>query len=139
MSGSVADKMSAKTRRIVTLEGGSLMGMQYLAEQALLVTLPKQPHLGNELEIAIRLTSAHLTRDVLVDFSLVSMMSSGTLSELMILERKLGEHGRQLILCSVPASIREIFRRVGLGGLFRFAEDQFAGLQSVKQSRCYQD
>ncbi len=113
------------------------MGMQYLAEHALLVTLPKEPHLGNELEIAIRLTDSHPTRDVLADFSLVSMMSSGTLSELMILEKKLGDHDRQLILCSVPASIREIFRRVGLGGLFRFAEDQFAALQSVKPRRSY--
>ena len=113
------------------------MGMQYLAEQALLVTLPGEPHLGNELEIAIRLTGSHPVRDVLIDFSLVAMMSSGTLSELMILERQLGEHDRQLVLCSVPAPIREVFRRTGLGGLFRFAEDQFAALQSLKQSRCY--
>jgi len=113
--------------------------MQYLAEQALLVTLLKEPHSGNELEIAIRLTDSHPTRDVLVDFSLVAMMSSGTLSELMILERQLGDHDRQLILCSVPAPIRQIFRRVGLGGLFRFAKDQFAALQSLKQSRCYLD
>ena len=113
------------------------MGMQYLAEKAILVTLPKQPHLGNELEIAIRLTNSHPTRDILVDFSLAAMMSSGTLSELMILEKQLGDHDRQLILCSVPASIREVIRRVGLGGLFRFAEDHFAALQSVKQNRRY--
>jgi len=115
------------------------MGMQYLGEQALLVTLPREPHLGNELEITIRLTGAHPTRDVVVDFSLVDMMSSGTLSELMILEKQLGEQNRQLVLCSVPASIREIFRRVGLSSLFRFADDQFAALQSFKQPRCYLD
>ncbi|MHC4518154.1 MAG: STAS domain-containing protein [Planctomycetota bacterium] len=110
------------------------MGIQYLSEQALLVTLPKEPHLGNELEIAIRMTSTHAKRDVIIDFSLVTIMPSGTLSELMILERQLGDFGRQLVLCAVPRSIRQIFNRVGLGGLFRFAADQFAALQSLDLS-----
>ena len=112
------------------------MGIQYLSDQALLVTLPKEPHLGNDIEIAIRLTSGSGARDVIVDFSLVTIMPSGTLSELMTLERQLGDSGRQLVLCSVRPPIREVFTRVGLGGLFRFAEDQFAALQSFDPSRC---
>ena len=112
------------------------MGMQYLSQKVLLVTLPREPHLGNELEIAIRMSMPNATRDVIVDFSLVGIMPSGTLSELMILERQLGDGDRQLVLCSVPRSIRELFSRVGLGGLFRFAEDQFAALQSFERSRC---
>lgn len=107
------------------------MGIQYLAEEALLVTLPGEPHLGNELEIAMRMTSADAQRHVIVDFSLVKIMPSGTLSELMILERQLEDHDRQLILCAVPRTIRQVFTRVGLGGLFRFADDQFAAMQSL--------
>jgi anti-anti-sigma regulatory factor len=110
--------------------------MQYLSQQVLLVTLPREPHLGNELEIAIRMSMPNAMRDVIVDFSLVGIMPSGTLSELMILERQLGDADRQLVLCSVPHHIRELFSRVGLGGLFRFAEDQFAALQSFEHSRC---
>jgi len=112
------------------------MGIQYLSQKALLVTLPKEPHLGSELEIAIRMSSPNATRDVIVDFSLVGIMPSGTLSELMTLERQLSDSDRQLILCSVRGSVREVFTRVGLGGLFRFAEDQFAALQSFDPSRC---
>jgi len=112
------------------------MGMQYLSQHALLVTLPREPQLGNELEITIRMSSPHATRDVVVDFSLVAIMPSGTLSELMILERQLSNADRQLILCSVPRNIRRIFTRVGLGGLFHFAEDQHAALQSFNPSRC---
>ena len=111
------------------------MGIQYLSHQAILVTLPAEPHLGNELEIAIRMTSAQARRDIIVDFSLVSIMPSGTLSELMILERQLGDFERQLILCAVPRAIRQVFNRVGLGGLFRFAEDQFAAMQELELSR----
>ena len=111
------------------------MGIQYLSDQALLVTLPKEPHLGNDIEIAIRLTSDSGARDVIVDFSLVTIMPSGTLSELMILERQLSDSGRQLVLCSVPRNIRALFTQVGLGGLFRFAEDQFAALQSFDAVR----
>jgi len=112
------------------------MGIQYLSHQALLVTLPREPHRGNELEIAIRMTGPQGARDVIVDFSLVRIMPSGTLSELMILERRLADHDRQLILCSLPRAIREVFTRVGLGGLFRFAQDQLTALQSLEPTRC---
>lgn len=111
------------------------MGMQYLSQQALLFTLPREPQLGNELEIAMRMSGPDTARDVIVDFSLVSTMPSGTLSELMILERQLSDSGRQLVLCSVPRSVRAVFTLVGLGGLFRFAEDQFAALQSFDAIR----
>lgn len=109
--------------------------MQYLSQHALLITLPHEPQLGNELEIAIRMSRPQATRDVIVDFSLVGIMPSGTLSELMILERQLSNADRQLVLCSVPQSIRRIFTQVGLGGLFQFAEDQFAAMQSFNHSR----
>lgn len=111
------------------------MGMQYLSERALLVTLPKEPQLGNELEIAIRMSSPNATHDVIVDFSLVTIVPSGTLSELMILERQLSDCDRQLILCSLSRNIREVFARVGLAGFFRFAQDQFVALHSLKPSR----
>lgn len=111
------------------------MGMQYLAQHTLLFTLPREPQLGNELEIAIRMSTPNVARDVIVDFSLVEILPSGTLSELMILERQLSDCGRQLVLCSVPRRIRSIFSQVGLSGLFRFAEDQFAALQSFEPSR----
>ncbi|UCD51997.1 MAG: STAS domain-containing protein [Phycisphaerales bacterium] len=111
------------------------MGMQYLSHHALLFTLPREPHLGNELEIAIRMTSPNATRDIIVDFSLVEIMASGTLSELMILERQLSDSDRRLVLCSVPRRIRSLFTQVGLGGLFQFAEDQLAALQSFEPSR----
>ena len=111
------------------------MGMQYLSQHTLLVTLPREPQLGNELEITTRMSSPRATRDVVVDFSLVEIMPSGTLSELMILERHLSNADRQLVLCSVPRNIRRIFTRVGLGGLFQFAEDQHVALQSFSSSR----
>jgi len=115
------------------------MGMQYLSQHTLLFTLPREPHLGNELEIAIRMSSPKAARDVIVDFSLVEMMPSGTLSELMILERQLSDCDRQLVLCSVPRRIRSIFTQVGLGGLFHFAEDQFAALQTFEPCRSSHD
>jgi len=110
--------------------------MQYLSQHVLLVTLPRQPQLANDLEIAMRMSRPQSTRDVIVDFSLVGIMPSGTLSELMNLERQLSNAGRQLILCAVPGNIRRIFTQVGLGGLFQFAQDQFVALHSFDSSRC---
>jgi anti-anti-sigma regulatory factor len=108
------------------------MGIQNLTQDVVLVTLPSQPHAGSDLEFVTRLTRSNRARDVIVNFSLVEMMPSSTICQLMVLERALNEVGHQLVLCSLPTTILGIFRRVGLHGLFRFADDEFAALQSLE-------
>ncbi|HON90725.1 MAG TPA: STAS domain-containing protein [Sedimentisphaerales bacterium] len=109
------------------------MAIQNLSEQVLLITLPAEPQSSKELEVMVRSARAGLECDVIVDFSLVEILSSATLCNLMILERLVSANDRQLILCSVPKNIAGIFTRVGLDKLFRFAEDEFAAAQSLDQ------
>lgn len=110
------------------------MGIQYLSEHVLLITLPAEPQSGNEAEMAMRSAGARPDCDVIVDFSLVEIMSSATLCTLLILERQLSTTGRELILCSVPSKIAGIFTRVGLHTLFQFADDEFTALQTLEDS-----
>ncbi len=107
------------------------MGIQHLSEHVLLITLPAEPQSGNEAEMAMRSAGARPDCDVIVDFSLVEIMSSATLCNLLILERQLNTTGRGLILCSVPPKIAGVFTRVGLHKLFQFADDEFAALQAL--------
>jgi anti-anti-sigma factor len=106
------------------------MGIQNLTKDVLLVTLPKEPQTGSDLEFVTRLANSNRARDAIVDFSLVEIMPSSTICQLMVLERALNQAGHQLVLCSLSPTIHGIFRRVGLSGLFRFAHDEFAALQS---------
>lgn len=109
------------------------MGIQYLSEHVLLITLPVEPQSGSEAEMALRSAGARPDCDVIVDFSLVDIMSSATLCSLLILERQLSTTGHQLILCSVPTRIAGVFTRVGLHRLFQFANDEFAAVQELER------
>ncbi|MEN6336251.1 MAG: STAS domain-containing protein [Phycisphaerales bacterium] len=112
------------------------MAIQNLSEHVLLITLPAEPQSGKELETVVRSAGAGMDCDVIVDFSLVEILSSAMICNLMVLERLVSANGRQLILCSVSQDIDGVFTRVGLHKLFRFAEDEFAALQSLDRSTC---
>lgn len=112
------------------------MAIQNLSEHILLITLPADPRLGKEMEIVVRSAGMELDCDVIVDLSLVEILSSATLCNLLVLEQLLSTTGRQLMLCSVPSNIYGTFTRVGLHKLFRFAEDKFAAVQSLDHSEC---
>jgi anti-anti-sigma regulatory factor len=64
----------------------------------------------------------------------VEILTSAMICNLMVLERLQSAAGRQLILCSVCPNIAGIFTRVGLHRLFRFADDEFAALQSLDRA-----
>jgi anti-anti-sigma regulatory factor len=100
------------------------------------ITLPAQPLQDEELEAAIKRAESGLAQHVVVCFLGVGIMSSATISNLIILERLLSGMDRQLVLCSLPPQIMEIFRRVGLQGLFVFAEDLCAARQWLEDHVC---
>jgi len=110
--------------------------MQQLSERVLLITLSAEPQSGHEAETVLRSAGARTDCDVIVDLSLVEIMSSATLCGLLILERLMSTSGRQLVLCSIPPNIMGVFTRVGLHKLFRFADDDFAALQALDRSTC---
>jgi anti-anti-sigma regulatory factor len=107
------------------------MATQSLSSRVLLITLPKEPQSGRELEMAAHAARSGPDRDVIVDFSLVETMPAGTICNLIILQRLLNAAGRQLILCSVAPPVAMAFQRLGLGKLFRFTTDEFTALQSL--------
>lgn len=112
------------------------MGIQQLSEDTVLITLPEDPLSTNDLVVAADMAGTNANFDVIVDLSPVQVMPSPTLSELMILEKHLGNSDRKLILCSVPLTILKLFTTVGLNGLFTFSDDQYTAMQMLKVHRC---
>ena len=67
------------------------MGIEQLSEDTLLIVLPEDPQMSKDLEMAADMTRADANVNVIVDMSLVEIMPSPMLSELMILEKQLGD------------------------------------------------
>ena len=112
------------------------MGIENFLEDVLLVTLPKEPHSGDELGDLTEIASEGCTRDVIVDFSQVVMLTSQSLCALMILDKYIGSAGHQMVFCNMSPEIKHIFKRTGLVGVFTFADDEYSALQSVRRCSC---
>jgi len=108
------------------------MGIKNSLRDVIVVDLPEQPQYGDELEEVNGLLSETVDRDVVIDFANVQMLTSETICGLMILERLLRGAGRQLVLCSLPSAIKQIFVRTGLVSIFQFADDELMALSYLR-------
>ena len=108
------------------------MGVQEFSENVLLITLPVEPQQGDELDKVKTLLCEEANRDIIIDFSKVMILTSESLSDLMILDRILGESRHLMVLCNVPSKIQHIFVRTGLAAIFEFTKDELAALQYIR-------
>ncbi|MHC4498460.1 MAG: hypothetical protein ACYS9T_01415 [Planctomycetota bacterium] len=107
------------------------MGIQNLSKDVLLVTLPKEPQLGDELGEVNEMASNNCDFDVVIDFAGVEVLPSESICNLMILNNLLNGLGHKLVLCGVSFPNRCIFKVTGLEAVFEFADDKSAALESI--------
>ena len=110
------------------------MGIQDWSEDIILVDLPQEPEVGEELKTVTEMVRDRGDCDVVIDFSGVDIVTSSSLSKMLKLRKMLTDCSHQLVFCSVAAATRGIFMVTGLDGIFEFADDKFvafAGLQMV--------
>ena len=110
------------------------MGIQNLSEDVIFVTLPKEPQTGKELRTINEMVSSDRRCDVIIDFSMVEIITSPNISNLLILRKSLQDAGRRLTLCNVTLPTKCIFKVAGLDVLFEFADDKFAALAAMKSA-----
>ena len=108
------------------------MGIQTFSEDILLITLPEQPQHSDEIEIVNKLLSDSVDFDVIVDFSKVEILTSGSICGLMILSKLLQGAERKLVLYNLPAAIKQIFERTGLVTVFDLADDESDAQQHIQ-------
>ena len=108
------------------------MGIQNFSEDVLLITWPEQPQYGQEIEIVNRLLSDSVDFDVMIDFSKVEILTSGSICGLMILDKLLKGSGRKLAFFDIPSAIKQIFVRTGLMAVFDLADDEFDAIQHIQ-------
>ena len=111
------------------------MGIQNWSEDIVLVDLPPEPQLGDELKTVTEIILDRGDCNVAIDFSSVDIITSSSLSKLLKLRKLLADCGHQLVFCSVAPATRGIFTVTGLDTIFEFVDDKFvalAGLQIAK-------
>ena len=108
------------------------MGIQTFTEDILLITLPEQPQHGDEIEIVNKLLSDSVDFDVMVNFSKVEMLTSGSICGLMILSKLLQGAERKLVLYNLPPAIKQIFERTGLISVFDLVDNELDAQQHIQ-------
>ncbi|MHC4508359.1 MAG: STAS domain-containing protein [Planctomycetota bacterium] len=111
------------------------MPIANLSEDVLLIALPEQPQNTDELDEVNKMFGDSVDRDVIVDLSMVQMLTSGTICSLIILDRLLRGAGHQLVLFNVPSPVKKVFVRTDLLTVFEFAHDEAAALEQVRSRR----
>ena len=111
------------------------MGIQNWSENIVLVDLPAEPSMSDELKTVSDIVKDRGDCDVVMDFSNIDIITSSSLSKLLKLRKQLLDWNHQLIFCNVAPATKGIFSVTGLEGIFRVVEDKFvalAGLQLIK-------
>ncbi len=110
------------------------MGIKNLSENVVLVNLPKEPEMADELKSITEIVRDRDGCNVVIDFSKVDIVTSSSLSKLLKLRKVLADCGHRLVFCSVAAPTRGIFKVTALDKIFDLADDKsiaLAGLQTV--------
>jgi anti-anti-sigma factor len=108
------------------------MGIQDWSDDVVLVDLPQEPNMGDELKNVTEIVRDRGNCDVVVDFSDVDIITSSSLSKLLKLRKLLADCGHRLIFCNVAPATKGIFTVTGLDGVFELADDKFVALASLQ-------
>ncbi len=111
------------------------MGIQNWSENIVLVDLPAEPEIREELKEVTEIVRGRDDCDVVIDFSNVDIVTSSSLSALLRLHKLLTDCEHKLVFCNVAVATKSIFTVTGIDELFEFVDDKFialAGLQLVE-------
>ncbi|MGA1979175.1 MAG: STAS domain-containing protein [Sedimentisphaerales bacterium] len=108
------------------------MGIQNWSENIILVDLPQEPNMGDELKTVTEMVRDRGDCDVVIDFSSVDIITSSSLSKLLKLRKLMVDCGHRLVFCNVAPATRGIFTVTGLDGIFELADDKFVALASLQ-------
>lgn len=113
------------------------MGIQNWADNIILVDIPAEPQMVDELREITEIARDRGDCDVVIDFSSIDIVTSSSLSALLRLNKLLTDCEHKLVFCNVAPATRNIFTLTGIDEIFEFVEDKFtalAGLQLTNQN-----
>ena len=111
------------------------MGIDLSSQGILTVELPPEPELSSELEIVAEVVRGGASCDVVVNISVVYIVTSSSISKLLKLNKLLSEFGHRLILCNAAPATEGIFKVTGIDVVFEFADDVPAAFALIKNNQ----
>ena len=108
------------------------MAIQNWSEDIVLVDLPEEPEMGEELKTVTATLRDRGDCDIVIDFSKVDIVTSSSLSKLLRLRKLAADCGHRVVFCNVAAATRGIFTVTGLDGVFDLADDKFVALAGLQ-------
>ena len=109
------------------------MEIQDWPEDIILVNLPGEPQMANELIAVTEKVRDRGDCDVVIDFSSVDIITSSSLSKLLKLRKKLSDNAHKLVFCSVAMATKRIFLVTGFEKMSKFADNKFIALESLRK------
>jgi anti-anti-sigma factor len=110
---------------------GLKMGIQNWSENIVLVDLPAEPLMGDELKVITDIIKDRGDCDVVVDFSTIDIITSSSLSKFLKLRKILTDCDHKLIFCGISPATKGIFAVTGLEGVFKVVDDKFVALAGL--------
>ena len=108
------------------------MGIQNWSENVVLVDLPTEPQLLDEIKTVTAIVRDRGDCDVVIDFSNVDIVTSSSLSAMLKLRKLLTDCGHKLLFSSVAPATKGVFAITGLEGVFEFIDDKFVALAGIQ-------
>ena len=108
------------------------MGIENWSEDIVLVDLPPEPQIGDELKTVSEVVQNRGGCDVILDFSRIDVVTTSSLSKLLKLRKLLADCGHQLVFCSVAPTTKGILTVTGLDGIFELVDDKSVALATLQ-------
>lgn len=105
------------------------------SEHIYICDLADEPQLTEELAAIYDRVSAPAPgslRHVVLNFSGVTYVSSSHLAQLLRLRKRLVDHGRSLVVCSMSDNVWSVLLLTGLDRVFRYAPDPMTALAALQ-------
>lgn len=110
------------------------MGIQNWSDDIILVDLPQEPQIQDELKTVTEIVRDRGDCDVVIDFSNVDIVTSSSISALLKLRKLMTDCSHRLVFCNVACATKGIFTVTGLDGIFEIVDDKFVALAGLQIS-----
>jgi len=109
------------------------MTIEHWSDDILLVALPPEPGMSEDLMLAVDEVKAH-PRHVVLDLSNVTTLNSSNLAQMLRVRKVVIEHDRKLRLAALSQPIWDVLAVTGLDRVFDVAEDVPTALASLQMN-----
>lgn len=103
------------------------------SESIILVNLPLEPRMFDELDVVAKTIRERRNCNVVLDFSGIEIITDPGIDRVSILYKLLIKHRGELVLCNVSRKIKDIFTSNRLNRL-KFADSRSTALASLQRA-----